>query len=131
MASLAARDYFQLQFDSYRLTSDRLNYYVLCAILTTSVSRGRPDTGRITYENLQVRAAEFDQAEARVYGNPLPAMDPLAAVVGEVQDLLARELIEIDSPSEKYIIVTPLIDTWGSMKSVRYGRDGKLLRSQL
>jgi hypothetical protein len=32
-----------------------LNYYVLSAILVAGVSRGREDTGKISFENLQVR----------------------------------------------------------------------------
>jgi hypothetical protein len=128
MTLLSQADHFRLQFDSYRLTDDKLNYYVLSAILVAGVSRGREDTGKISFENLQVRVAELEQSEARLYGNPPPEMPRMDAVVRELEDLSARGIIELDIPQEDFLIATPLIAKWPAMESVRTDRNGKLLR---
>lgn len=131
MASLAQPDHFRLQFDSYRLTDDRLNYYVLCAILLGSVSHGRRDTNKISIENLQVQVAELEQSEAKAYGLNASEVPSCDAIWMELSDLGARDVIDFDIPTEGHIVATPLIDKWPEMESVRRDREGKLLRRQI
>jgi hypothetical protein len=128
MASLTNRNLFQLQWDSYRLTSDPDGYEVLSAILALSVARGRSDTGCIRLQCLVTAAQELRERDARLYVRPIPPAISEREVLSELQDLDARGVIAFDVPSENHIIAEPLIRTWHGIASVRLDTNGEPVR---
>ena len=135
-------DYFRLQWDLYRLTSDdpAHGYEVLSAILLLTVSQGRREA-EIAIGELFSAVQYLRDRDARIYGAPIPERLPEDAITEALHELAFRRVISFTSSdsytgaagseTERWVVLTPLIKTWKDLPSVRLDVDGQPVRITL
>jgi len=138
MASLAQSDtperfHARLELTNHhlRLTTGGNDYLVLAAILVLSVSLGKESTGPLSYARFLEQIQAFQRDEAKLYGKPIDPPLTWDDVFRELRAFAERGLVSYNEPFAGHIRITPLIETWDSLPTIRRDHRGNLVRSIL